>query len=63
MEGAEKVIRIQWKKSAIGRSWRQKETLRGLGFRRLNQIRTLPDRPEIRGMIKVAHDLVEVLEG
>lgn len=63
MEGTEKVIRIRWKKSAIGRSKHQKATLRGLGFRRLNEIRSLPDRPEIRGMIRVVHDLVEVLEG
>jgi large subunit ribosomal protein L30 len=63
MESTEKVVRIRWKKSAIGKSQRQKATLKGLGFRRLNEVRTLPDRPEIRGMIRVIHDLVEVVEG
>lgn len=63
MEGSERVVRIRWKKSAIGKSKRQKATLRGLGFKRLNEVRALPDRPEIRGMIRVVHDLVEVLEG
>jgi len=63
MESTEKVIRIRWKKSAIGKSQRQRATLKGLGLRRLNEVRTLPDRPEIRGMIRVVHDLVEVVEG
>lgn len=63
MEGTEKVIRIRWKKSAIGKSQRQKATLRTLGLRRLNEVRTLPDRPEIRGMIRAVSDLVEVVEG
>jgi large subunit ribosomal protein L30 len=52
----EKTITVQWIRSAIGRTRDQKETLRGLGFKRLHQTLTLPDRPEIRGMIdRVAH--------
>jgi large subunit ribosomal protein L30 len=58
----EKMIRVRWKKSAIGQPSYQKETIRGLGFRRLRQILTLPDRPEIRGMIKGVGHLVEVIE-
>ena len=58
----EKMIRVRWKKSAIGQPSYQKETIKGLGFRRLRQILTLPDRPEIRGMIKRVGHLVEVIE-
>ena len=58
----EKTIQIKWKKSASGKPAYQRETLRGLGFKRLNQILTLPDRPEIRGMIVRVGHLVEVME-
>jgi large subunit ribosomal protein L30 len=58
----EKMIRIRWKKSAIGQPSYQKETIKGLGFRRLRQTLTLPDRPEIRGMIRRVSHLVEVMK-
>jgi large subunit ribosomal protein L30 len=58
----EKMIRVRWKKSAIGQPAYQKETIKGLGFRRLDQVLTLPDRPEIRGMIKRVGHLLEVME-
>jgi large subunit ribosomal protein L30 len=58
----EKIIRVRWKKSAIGQPAYQKETIKGLGFRRLNQALTLPDRPEIRGMINRVSHLLEVME-
>ena len=58
----EKMIQVRWKKSAIGQPSYQKETIKGLGFRRLRQILALPDRPEIRGMIKRVGHLVEVIE-
>jgi len=58
----EKMIRVRWKKSAIGQPAYQKETIKGLGFRRLNQALTLPDRPEIRGMINRVSHLLEVME-
>ncbi len=58
----EKMIRVRWKKSAIGQPSYQKETIKGLGFRRLRQTLTLPDRPEIRGMIHRVSHLVEVIE-
>ncbi len=58
----EKTIRVRWKKSAIGQPSYQKETIKGLGFRRLRQTLTLPDRPEIRGMIKRVDHLVETID-
>jgi large subunit ribosomal protein L30 len=58
----EKTITVKWIRSAIGRTRDQKETIRGLGFKRLHQTLTVPDRPEIRGMIgRVAH-LLDVKE-
>ena len=60
---AKSSIRVQWVKSQIGYNQRQRATLRGLGFRRLNQIVEVEDTPSVRGMIgKVIH-LVVVLEG
>jgi len=58
----EKTIHVKWTKSAIGKFGYQKETLKGLGFKRLQQILVLPDRPEVRGMIQRVIHLVEVLE-
>ena len=58
----EKKIKVQWEKSVIGRPEEQRKTIRGLGFRRLHQIRILPDRPEIRGMIQRVGHLLHVLE-
>lgn len=59
----EKTITVKWKRSGIGRPQDQKKTLRGLGFKRLNQTLTLPDRPQIRAMIHHVQHLVEVMEG
>lgn len=56
----EKTITIRWIKSVIGRTEVQRKTIRGLGFKRLHQTLTLPDRPEIRGMIRRVIHLVEV---
>ncbi len=57
-----KTIMVRWKRSATGRPDDQKQTIRGLGFKRLYQTRTLPDRPEIRGMINHVSHLLEVVE-
>lgn len=58
----EKTIRVTWKRSVIGRPEDQRETIKGLGFKRLHQTVTLPDRPEIRGLIRRVIHLVEVVE-
>jgi large subunit ribosomal protein L30 len=59
----EHTITVKWIRSVIGRPENQRKTIRGLGFKRLNQILTLPDRPEIRGMIHRVKHLLEILEG
>ena len=53
-------IRITYVKSAIGQSKDQKETIRALGFRRLNQTVERPDNPSVRGMIYKVRHLVRV---
>jgi large subunit ribosomal protein L30 len=53
-------IRITWRKSAIGYRQSQKDTIRKLGFRRLNQTVEKPDTPDIRGMVDTVSHLVEV---
>ncbi|UCC54856.1 MAG: 50S ribosomal protein L30 [Anaerolineaceae bacterium] len=53
---------ITYKKSAIGYDQRQKDTIKALGFRKLNQTVEHEDAPEIRGMIKRVSHLVAVRE-
>jgi large subunit ribosomal protein L30 len=53
-------IRITYVKSAIGRTKDQKETIRALGFRRLNQTVERPDNPSVRGMVEKVQHLVRV---
>ena len=56
-------VKVRWVKSQIGYDGRQRATLRGLGFRRLNQTVELEDTPEVRGMIRKVIHLVVVEEG
>jgi large subunit ribosomal protein L30 len=56
-------IKVRWVKSQIGYDRRQRATLRGLGFRRLNQTVDVEDTPAVRGMINKVTHLVVVEEG
>jgi len=56
-------VKVRWVKSQIGYDHRQRATLRGLGFRRLNQTVELEDTPAVRGMIKKVIHLVALEEG
>jgi large subunit ribosomal protein L30 len=47
-------------RSAIGAKPKTRGTLRALGLGRIGQTNTLPDRPEIRGMIARVPHLVKV---
>ena len=59
---AAKMITVEQYKSPIRRPKDQRATLVGLGLNKLRRRRTLPDTPEVRGMIdKVAH-MVRVVE-
>jgi large subunit ribosomal protein L30 len=58
----EKVLRITLVKSPIGYTQRQKDTVRALGLRRMNQTVEHGDSPVIRGMVAKVSHLVEVEE-
>ena len=47
-------------RSAIGAKPKTRGTLRALGLRGIGQSNTLPDRPEIRGMIARVPHLIRV---
>ena len=59
---ADKTVKIQQIKSEIGYNRKQRTTLRGLGLRKMNQVRELEDTPAVRGMINKVRHLVVVLE-
>jgi large subunit ribosomal protein L30 len=60
---AENTLRIKYVRSAIGRPRKQKDIVRGLGLRKLNQVVLRPDSPEIRGMVAKIPHLVQIVEG
>ncbi|HWG37615.1 MAG TPA: 50S ribosomal protein L30 [Terriglobales bacterium] len=62
MPAAAKTIRIQYYRSAIGRSWRQKLIVKGLGLTKLNQIVERPDNPGFRGMVTKVPHLLRIVE-
>ena len=50
------MIKMIQTKSGIGRTERQRATLRGLGLKKLHQESIVEDSPSVRGMVKkVAH--------
>ncbi|MCK9518612.1 MAG: 50S ribosomal protein L30 [Dehalococcoidia bacterium] len=55
-------LQVTYRKSAIGYRQDQKDTIRKLGLRRLNQTVEHADTPTIRGMIYKVRHLVDVKE-
>jgi large subunit ribosomal protein L30 len=51
-------IKVKQVKSGIGFPRKQRETLKGLGLKKMHQTRILEDTPAIRGMIKKISHLV-----
>lgn len=58
----EATITVRQVRSAIGTKPKQRGTLRALGLGRIGKVNTLPDRPEIRGMLARVPHLVSVEE-
>lgn len=56
-------LKIKWVVSFIGCPRSMRQTVRGLGFRRMQQVLEVQDTPSIRGMIARVHHLVEVQNG
>lgn len=59
---ARATLRIEYYRSAIACSWRQKAVVRGLGFTKLRQVVVRPDDAAIRGMVKKIPHLVRILD-
>ena len=55
-------LKIQWVRSFIGCPEDMRQTIRGLGFRRMRQVVEREDTPAVRGMIHKVRHLVEVQE-
>jgi large subunit ribosomal protein L30 len=59
---AESTLIVTQTRSAIGSKPKQRGTLRALGLGRIGKSNTLPDRPEIRGMLARVPHLISVEE-
>jgi len=55
-------LKIKWVVSFIACPQDMRQTIRGLGFRRMNQVVEREDTPAIRGMILKVRHLVVVQE-
>jgi large subunit ribosomal protein L30 len=53
-------LRIKWVRSFIGCPRDMRQTIRGLGFRRMQQVVEREDTPAIRGMIAKVRHLVKI---
>ena len=56
-----KTVKVKLVRSPIGTKQSHRDTVRGLGLRRVNSQRTLEDTPAVRGMINKVAYLVQVL--
>ncbi len=59
---SEQTITVTQVRSSIGTKPKHRGTLRALGLGKIGDTNTLPDRPEIRGMIARVPHLIEVAE-
>jgi len=55
-------VKIRQIGSPIRRPGDQRKTLIGLGLNKMHRVSELEDTPEVRGMIRKIHHLVEVVE-
>ncbi len=57
----QQTLKVQLVRSPIGCKQSHRDTVRGLGLRKLNSTRELQDTPAVRGMIDKISYLVKVL--
>jgi large subunit ribosomal protein L30 len=57
-----KTIKVKLVKSTAGCKQEHRDTVRGLGLKRLNHVSELNDTPEVRGMINRVNYLVRIEE-
>ena len=55
-------VKVQLVRSPIGTKQSHRDTVRGLGLRKVNSTRTLEDTPAVRGMINKVAYLVQVIQ-
>ncbi len=55
-------VKLKWVVSFIGCTRDMRETVRGLGFRRMQQVVEREDTPSVRGMVDKVRHLVVVVE-
>jgi large subunit ribosomal protein L30 len=55
-------VKVKWVVSFIGCTDDMRQTIRGLGLRRMHQVVERQDTPAVRGMIHKVRHLVEVVE-
>mgnify|MGYP001475098155 FL=1 len=58
----DQTITIKLVKSGIGRMNNHKLCIKGLGFKKLNQVVTVENTPSNRGMINKISDMLEIIE-
>ncbi len=56
-------VKVKQTGSPIRRTKDQRATLVGLGLNKMHKVSELQDTPEVRGMIRKVHHMVEVIEG
>ena len=56
-----KTLKVKLVKSPIGCKQSHRDTVRGLGLRRLNSVRELQDTPAVRGMVNRVSYLVLIV--
>jgi len=61
MSEQKKSVRVKLVRSVIGTKQSHRDTVRGLGLRKLNSVSELEDTPAVRGMINKVAYLVQVL--
>jgi len=61
-EAAPAKIRIKYYRSTIACPDKQKEIVRALGLRKLNQIVERPDTPSMRGTVEKVPHLLRIIE-
>lgn len=54
-------LKVQLVRSIIGTKQSHRDTIRGLGLRKLNSVAELEDTPAVRGMINKVAYLVKIL--
>ena len=57
-----KQITVKLTRSVIGCTEKQKATIKGLGLRRINHVKTLENTPSVRGMVKAMIQWLEIVK-